>query len=432
MKIDLVAGRGVGAVGALFSAVDGGQRLWETSGLWAAAGIGELYGWRRSLQVAGWSLFSVLLILLAPLTLLAAALFVYPVGFGLAVAGLQAGQSLVAAYERLLGVAFEPAGLPTLLPRLVMVPLVVTILALLSGQYRRRRGLRRRAQGARWWRAFGVPLDSLGAVRRFGGGLWALIRGAAASQESPAVDLGHRYSDLLIENLGQPGFRELLVVAHDLDARRDLVFALLSEPYRGRILLGRRDRTREAEVVDLGEQGQAHAMDALAACLSVPVATEPHLMRFGAETYWRGETHRVCDRPEATGRLLAEVANAGVEQMIVVTASARLGGPHGLGPEPLDPRQRAGEYLVAAETATLRDAMTSQGHRFRQVFRIQPVHNAVGPFDFWGRYDERSDRIQTVRELIDRGYDDACRQFVEPIFGASGERLARKTPETRP
>ena len=32
VKIDLVAGRGVGAIAAFFAAVDGGVRLWDTTG----------------------------------------------------------------------------------------------------------------------------------------------------------------------------------------------------------------------------------------------------------------------------------------------------------------------------------------------------------------------------------------------------------------
>ena len=38
VKIDVVAGRGVGVVGALFAAVDGAQRLWDDNGLLAVAG----------------------------------------------------------------------------------------------------------------------------------------------------------------------------------------------------------------------------------------------------------------------------------------------------------------------------------------------------------------------------------------------------------
>ena len=54
-----------------------------------------------------------------------------------------------------------------------------------------------------------------------------------------------------------------------------------------------------------------HAIDALAAALALPVATEPHLVTFSAEGPWRGETHRLCDRPGALARLLEEVAAPG-------------------------------------------------------------------------------------------------------------------------
>src|SRR5947209_11137077 len=46
VKIDIVAGRGVGAIGALFAAVDGAQRLWDDDGFWRGAGVETLYGWR--------------------------------------------------------------------------------------------------------------------------------------------------------------------------------------------------------------------------------------------------------------------------------------------------------------------------------------------------------------------------------------------------
>jgi hypothetical protein len=53
------------------------------------------------------------------------------------------------------------------------------------------------------------------------------------------------------------------------------------------------------------------------------------------------------------------------------------------------------------------------------LFVIQPLHNPIGPLDFEGTYDERSDRIQSVTELMDRGYEDAYRQFVEPVVAAA-------------
>ena len=45
VKIDLMAGRGIGVVGAMFGAVDGGARLWDTDGLWRSPGVGWM-GWR--------------------------------------------------------------------------------------------------------------------------------------------------------------------------------------------------------------------------------------------------------------------------------------------------------------------------------------------------------------------------------------------------
>jgi predicted acylesterase/phospholipase RssA len=39
VKIDIVAGRGIGVVGALFAAVDGAQRLWDDKGFWRAPAV---------------------------------------------------------------------------------------------------------------------------------------------------------------------------------------------------------------------------------------------------------------------------------------------------------------------------------------------------------------------------------------------------------
>ena len=60
--------------------------------------------------------------------------------------------------------------------------------------------------------------------------------------------------------------------------------------------------------------------------------------------------------------------------------------------------------------------------RFSGVFAIRPDHNPIGPFDFRGAYDEASDRERTLAELMQQGYDDAYRQFIEPVV-AAGERL---------
>jgi hypothetical protein len=91
----------------------------------------------------------------------------------------------------------------------------------------------------------------------------------------------------------------------------------------------------------------------------------------------------------------------------------------------LDLRSRLGECLAAAEAASLRDALEVAKLRFDAVYMIAPVHNPLGPFDLAGAYDDASDRRQEVTELMERAYEDAYRQFIEPVVGASGEHLAR-------
>ncbi len=46
VKIDIVGGRGIGALGAVLSAVDGGARLWEPDGFWRDRRVSRLYRWR--------------------------------------------------------------------------------------------------------------------------------------------------------------------------------------------------------------------------------------------------------------------------------------------------------------------------------------------------------------------------------------------------
>ena len=54
---------------------------------------------------------------------------------------------------------------------------------------------------------------------------------------------------------------------------------------------------RRAEAQDLGSGTQGFLADVLAAALSLPGVSDPRLVRFAAESYWRGETHRLIDRP---------------------------------------------------------------------------------------------------------------------------------------
>ena len=392
VKIDVVAGQGIGAGAATLAAIDGGSRLWEPGGIWRSPERESFYRWTRPVQIAGWL---ILLLVIA----LAASSF-------LAVAGVLAD--------------------PLVSLRFTMIVAAGVALSLASGMLSvrlRRSGARRRAGGGWWWAPLGAPVDAEPARRAFSRTIWQLIRGAAREARPAGGVAGRRYSEVLAENLGQPGFRELMIVATDLDSRSDVVAAMLCEPYRHDFIAPRPGRERRAEALDLAGLGRDYALDVMGAAMTPPVACDPRLVTFAADGYWRGETHRLCDRPGAIARLLDELAAAGVSQAIIAMAVPAARAPHRLRTPRLDIRSRLGEFIAAAESASLHDALDLARLRFDAFYVICPSHNPVGPFDVTGAYDEASDRRHSTDELMECAYEDAYHQFIDPVVGASGEQL---------
>jgi hypothetical protein len=428
VKIDIVGGRGIGAVSAVLAAVDGSAQLWEEGGFWRSAAVESLYRWRwpfRALQLLGIALVAVLAV---PAGVLMLGVFVYPIALVLGMAGLQSGARFVEFYLGLLGLAFSPPALPTWIPRLALLLSTAALAALGAGAWiaRWRSPLYRRSTGSWLWTLLGSPLDAGAAVDHATEAVWRLLKGSATIKTPDAGDLSRRYAELLSENLGQPGFRELLLVAHDVDAHRDLVFGLVRDPFRRALFPPPGSASsRRAEAHDLSSSMYAFVADVVAASLSVPGICDSRLVQFAPDAYWRGETHRLVDRPAAFGRLLEEAAAAGAEQVVVVAAIADPPGPHELRPPRLDGLGRVGEQIASAESAAMTDAIKHLHHRFQSLYLIRPSHNPIRPFDLTGAYDEKSDRVVALEELMERGYEDAYRQFIEPVLGASGERISR-------
>jgi hypothetical protein len=421
VKIDIVAGRGVGVIGALFAAVDGAQRLWDERGFWRGGGVHGLYRWRLVPRIVV-SAFGVSIAIVAiPVFAAAVGLVVFPIDFVLKMVGVGGASGLVGGYLRFADAAFAPEALPTWLPRLVVLVLTAAAaIAVADGWMNGARG----ARGSFWWRAASAPLSSRAAVDRCWRVMWDLVRGAAQLPQPGPAELGRRYAELLAENLGQPGFRELVVTVHDVDAQRDLLFALVSESRRRDLVRRATSEAadgRRAEVFDIAGVARDHLPDAVAAALSIPLATDWHPVTFAADGYWRGETHRLADRPAGLIRLIDELIDLGAEQVVLVSAAPDTIGPHALAAPRLDGRGRLGEYLVSSEAAVVRDATTTTAGV--RIFTVRPAHNPVGPFDFDGGYDDRSHRRHPIGELMNRGYEDAYYQFIEPVVGASGEKV---------
>src|SRR5436190_15465462 len=242
VKIDVVAGRGVGVVGALFAAIDGAQRLWDDSGFWRSPDVTRLYGWRIIPRIAV-AAFAVSLVIVAlPIAVAALGLIIFPIDFLLKMIGVGAGGGVIQAYLRAVDASFAPGMLPTWLPRFVLLVLgAAGAAALVDGWAARGRA----AHGSIWWHAIRPVASSREAIQQCWRAMWDLVRGAANLSQPSHLELARRYIELLGENLGQPGFRELVVTAHDVDARRDLIFALV-HPARRRDLV-RRSTTGAAD-----------------------------------------------------------------------------------------------------------------------------------------------------------------------------------------
>ena len=101
VKIDIVAGQGIGAGAAMLAAIDGAARLWEPGGIWRASERGTIsggfYGWRRPIRIAGWLTLLLILVLVAPLGVLGAGVIVAPLAFLRAAAIVVASIVLVLA-----------------------------------------------------------------------------------------------------------------------------------------------------------------------------------------------------------------------------------------------------------------------------------------------------------------------------------------------
>jgi hypothetical protein len=429
VKIDLVGGRGIGALGAVLAAVDGGSQLWESSGFWRSAQVASLYQWRWPFTVLRWLLIALLIVLAIPAAVIMLGLVVYPFALLLGMAGLEAGATFVDGFVYWIGQAFVPAALPTWIPRLAALfsTLALIILGVGACMAWWRSPLYRRSTGSRLWSLLGSPIDARQAIDSATEAVWRLLKGGAAIKTPEANDLSKRYAELLAENLGQPGFRELLLVVHDLDANRDLVFGLVRDPYRKMLFPspGSVAAQRRAEAQDLGSGTQGFLADVLAAALSLPGVSDARLIRFAPDSYWRGETHRLSDRTSSIGRLVEEAAAAGAEQVMIVAATPEPPGPHELRPPRLDGFGRVGEQIASAEAAALADAVRHLHHRFQGVYVIRPSHNPIQPLDLTGAYDEKSDRMQPLEELMERGFEDTYRQFIEPFLGASGDRITQ-------
>ena len=277
VKVDLVAGRGIGAFAAVLFAVDGAAPLWEPTGFWHKVSKASGYRLRWPYRLTSWALVAAAGILVSPLLLLVGALVVWPVAVGAGLLGLEQSRDIAQGYGDLVAWAFAPEHAPSWVARLILLVAAVLAVVLAAGATVAAVRAPRRQQGNAFWRLLGAPVDSAAFASLAVGTLWDLMRGGATVARPAASDLSQRAAELLASSVNQPGHRDVLLAVHDLDARRDLVFGLVAGEPGKRLFPGATGpASRRAEAFDLGTTAKSALIDALSGALTLPGVSEPH------------------------------------------------------------------------------------------------------------------------------------------------------------
>jgi hypothetical protein len=448
-RIDLLVGTGAGAVAAAFGAVAGGPRLYGPGGFWDGLGRRQLCRLRPLLRAALGLLGLSLASLLLPLVLAVVAGLAFPL---VLLADLVRPGLLAAAMGGLLAL---PARLRAPYLAAVGVPLLLLALGLVVTLASRFLKDRRR-----FAESLESVVDDLPGALRLRRSLWEVARASAVSGAAPGdAELGQRYVSLLSDNLGQPGFRELVLRLADVETGDVLPFAVLADGPRARFARPRSGA--EPPWVDLRREAAAGVLPgALRASLFPPLLTSPVRVRFAREGPFPGETHRLADGLLAAGSGIAEALAAGAEQVVVVSPCPEAAAP--------TPRRRGLQAALSAVAATRErqaleadlghyqmlgrvvltvghpmdeggraweDPATGTQHRSFGLWVVRPDGRNVWPLDWNGAREPATEVWERPADLMERGYRDAYRLFVEPVLGAVPDAAPSPAParsETQP
>jgi Patatin-like phospholipase len=455
VKIDVVVGSGAGTIAAAFAAVAGSARLYGADGFWSGASWRSFYRLRLAARTALLLLGSSYGVFLMPLALALLAGVLFPLA-------LIADVLMPGVFARLLG---ELAAAPGVLrgPYLAALAAPVFALSVIATVAAVRVYVRDRR---RFGEAFESLLEAERGRDRLARALWEIARGPALSDAPPAeAELGRRYVALAAENLGQPGFRELVLRAADLETGGALGFVLLQDAHRLSFAAARNRGPRSAldgmpDAIDLrAPGGDALFFDAVVTGLLPPLVAPVRRVAFPRGGLYGGETHRLTDATLVSGCGLGEALAAGAEQVLVVTPTpeepappARRRGARAQadGVLALLERQAADRDLAQAErinrmvqtlgheTPTGRawqDPATGRLYRDFALFVVRPERRGLGPLEWNGARDPATEVLETPEDLVERGYKDAYRLFVEPVVGAAPEprrAVVPPLPEAQP
>lgn len=452
VKIDVMVGSGVGTIAAAFGAAAGGPRLYGEGGFWDGAGWDALYRLRAGLRTAILLLacsFGVFLLPVA-LALLGGVLFLPLALADLAMPGLTARAT--AAISSIPGVLRAPYLVALSLP--IFVLCAVAFLALLRMALRDRRRIPESLEAI---------LDPTVGEVRLGKGLWEIARGSAISSfPTSEAEIGRKYVGLVAENLGQPGFRELILRTADLDTGGVVPFVLLDDAHRAAFAAARSRGARSQLVgipgaVDLRAHGYDTLLfDAAVTGLLPPGAAPVRRVAFPRGGIFAGEMHRLTDAALAGGCGISEAVAAGADQIVVVTAAPQVAtaaprrrGPRALADGLLSTLERRAVDGGIRSAERINRMVETLGHRTEdgghgwqdpvsgRVYRdislyvIRPDRRVLGTLEWDGGEDPATEVLETPDDLAEQGYRDAYRLFVEPVVGAFAEPQPRAPIDER-
>ena len=437
VKLDIVAGRGIGAVSALFAAIDGGQSLWSEKGFWQSAGVRALYAWRPALaprvlggRARGRSSWRSRWRRSRPARWCSRSISSCAWSASAAPAASRACMRADAAVVRAgrisdLAAAARRAR-PRMRPRSSCV--MRTVLSAKPAASARavlvaRRGLAAvvaRGRGALLAIVVGPAARRGGAQAADAGGSRAPLRGSPRGQHRPAglsrAARGRPRSRRAPRSRVRAGGRAApprhLIRRVEHGGRRGAARRSARSLRRRAIAPGRR-RGRVARRAD--RHGPARA----------DICARRLLARRDAPGV------RQAGQPDAYPRGAGRPGRRAGDPRVGVARAAR----------PARAARRAGSTARAGSASTCsrrkpRRCATRRSSWPRRTprmstFTIRPGHNPIGPFDFSGEYDDRSDRRQPLTELMSHGYEDAYHQFIEPVLGASGEQMGAEECRTQ-
>jgi hypothetical protein len=412
VRVDVVFGRGGGAIVAAFSALSGEDKIAGKGGLLEAASrarpyrIAPLYRFAALCLAASFALFA------APALLGLVSVVVLPLqalarGFFSEAALADPGflSSLVSAVE------------PYYLPA-VALPLIVLFLVFSARSLRflwRERGRRPGLS-----EIFPPPFDLRPLERLLSTRLWQLAKGTS-TEERPRDRraLSEAYVKLLTSGFGQQGFREIVLYALDTDTGEEVPFVALkdrfakkmaSEPGPGRM-----------EPIDLAGEGASVLFDALMAATTPPGLAPEVGIRLPRGTKLGGEVHRFVSSLSTGGGALADAAAAGAEQVLYVTSAAA--GSRATGS--LWERISVGGLRTSIE----RDLKWAASGSQVPVFVVRPEAERLRPYELEGRPQLGGGRL-SPSALVDQGVRDVERCFVRPVLGEDLSSLPHEAPES--